>query len=66
MVSTNVAKIGTKSFSVKHVFTNADTGLVVAQAFATIVCFNNVEQKTKIIPEVLRDNLKSKMANHAY
>lgn len=61
-VSTNVAKIGTKSFSVKHVITNADTDLAVAQASATIVCFNYVEQKTESIPAPLKDKLESKRA----
>lgn len=64
-VSTNVSRVGNKSFSVKHVITNADTGLAVAEASATMVCFNYADQKTESIPATLRDNIESKMANHA-
>ncbi|SDQ91276.1 acyl-CoA thioesterase [Virgibacillus salinus] len=60
-VSTNVSKIGVKSFSVNHVITEADTGKEIAKGSAALVCFNYFEQRTKSIPASLRDNLESKI-----
>lgn len=63
-VSTSVARIGTKSFDVKHVVTNADSKVIVAEGYATIVCFNYEEQKTEPIPASLKENLENKIAKH--
>lgn len=60
-VSTNIEKVGTKSFSVNHAITNVDADLAVAQATATIVCFNFVEQKTESIPVPLRNELENRI-----
>ncbi|MGY0694463.1 acyl-CoA thioesterase [Virgibacillus sp. FSP13] len=64
-IATYVAEIGTKSFRLDQVITNADSDAVVAEASATLVCFNYVEQKTEPIPLSLRENLETNMANHA-
>lgn len=63
-ISTSISKIGGKSFSVEHEITEVDSDLIVARAFATMVCFNYDDQKTELIPASLRENLESKMTKH--
>ncbi|MEN1967501.1 thioesterase family protein [Lentibacillus sp. N15] len=63
-VSSSIDKIGTKSFRIHHVITNADTQQVIAKGSATTVCFNYVEQKTVVIPDVLRKSLESYTVDH--
>ena len=58
-VTTSVSKVGTKSFTVNHLVTAAETGAEIAKGSAVIVCFNYVEQKTEPIPAALRENLES-------
>ncbi|UOQ94621.1 acyl-CoA thioesterase [Halobacillus shinanisalinarum] len=63
-VSTWVSKIGTKSFRFKHTIKAADTGVLIAEAEAAIVCFNYEEQKSEPIPLSIRQVLEEQlMAN---
>lgn len=58
-ILTNVSRVGTKSFSVDHLITDADTEETIAKGSAVIVCFNYEKQKTKDIPDTLRGTLES-------
>ncbi|KAB2338584.1 acyl-CoA thioesterase [Cytobacillus depressus] len=59
IVSTNVIKIGTKSFTVRHTITAADSGITIAKADATNVCYNYTEHRTIPIPKALRLRLEN-------
>lgn len=57
-ISTYVSNVGTKSFSLNHIITDVETEKVIAKGSAVTVCFNYEEQKTEIIPDVLRETLE--------
>lgn len=57
-VFTNVSRIGTKSFTLHHLITEADSGIEIAKGTAVTVCFNYENQKTESIPDSLRENLE--------
>lgn len=58
IVSTKVAKIGIKSFTMEHEIKCAKTGSLIAVGNAVIVCFDFVEQQTREIPPELRRDLE--------
>lgn len=60
-VSTYVSKVGTKSYQVQHIITDAKTEKMIAKGVAVIVCFNYEKQTTVVIPGWLRDMLESKL-----
>src|SRR5690625_7657559 len=45
-VSTYVSNVGTKSFSLNHIITDAETDKVIAKGCAVTVCFNYEDKKT--------------------
>ncbi|MBB6452451.1 acyl-CoA thioester hydrolase [Salirhabdus euzebyi] len=57
-VASHVSKIGTKSFTISQILSNANTGKIIATASAVMVCYSHVEEKTVIIPPDLRMNLE--------
>lgn len=58
-IKTYVTKIGTKSFEINHDIGCSQTGQLIAKGNAVIVFFDFKEQKSKHIPELLREGLKS-------
>lgn len=58
LVRTHVKKVGNKSFTVNHILSNPETGMIIAESDAVIVCFNYTNQETMPIPNHLRDNLE--------
>ncbi|MFS0752751.1 acyl-CoA thioesterase [Oceanobacillus sp. 1P07AA] len=61
-ISTNISKIGTKSFHMQHILVN-NQDEKIAQASAVIVCFNYEEQQSVAIPAQLRENLEAWLAS---
>ncbi|CAH0345854.1 hypothetical protein BCI9360_02156 [Bacillus sp. CECT 9360] len=58
-VSTYVTKIGTKSFEIYHEIICSQTGQLIAKGNAIIVFFDFKDQRSKPIPDLLREGLKS-------
>lgn len=58
-VKTYVTKIGNKSFEVNHDIVCSQTGQMIAKGNAVIVFFDFKEQKSRPIPDLLREGLKS-------
>jgi acyl-CoA thioester hydrolase len=58
-VRTFVTKIGSKSFEINHDIICSQTGQLIAKGNAIIVFFDFKEQKSKPIPHLLREELKS-------
>ncbi|WP_408010406.1 acyl-CoA thioesterase [Pseudalkalibacillus sp. A8] len=58
VVMTRISKIGTKSFSFNQIIRAAETGAMIAEAEATIVCFDYEAQKTVPITPALRNVLE--------
>ncbi|RUQ30616.1 acyl-CoA thioesterase [Peribacillus cavernae] len=63
MIKTFVTKIGTKSFEINHDIVCSQTGQLIAKGNAIIVFFDFVEQKSKPIPDLLYEGLKSYMVH---
>ena len=57
-VTTSVSKIGTKSYTLVHEIKDADTGALIANGSAVIVCYNFQEQHSIEIPTNLRKTLE--------
>lgn len=57
-VTTGVSKIGTKSYTLVHEIKDADTGALIANGSAVIVCYNFQEQHSIEIPTNLRTTLE--------
>lgn len=55
---TSVSKIGTKSYTMAHELSDAETGMPIARGSAVVVCFDYTEQQTKEIPNQLRRQLE--------
>ncbi|WP_174730993.1 thioesterase family protein [Mesobacillus harenae] len=60
-IKTEVSRIGTKSFELTHDIVCTQTGELIAKANAVIVYFDFVEQKSEVIPEMLRSGLESNL-----
>jgi len=58
-VLTHVSNVGTKSFSLNHEIADVETEKIIAKGSAVTVCFNYEEQKTEVIPDILRETLES-------
>ncbi len=58
-IRTFVSKIGTKSFQLEHELICANTGKLIAKGNATIVYFDFEAQKSKPLPALLREQLKT-------
>ncbi|RFU63532.1 acyl-CoA thioesterase [Peribacillus glennii] len=54
-----VSRIGTKSFEINHDVVCSQTGELIAKGNAVMVFFDFAEQKSKEIPELLREGLKN-------
>ncbi|RFU69955.1 thioesterase family protein [Bacillus sp. V59.32b] len=63
-VSTYVTKIGTKSFEINHEMICSQTGQLIAKGNAIIVFFDFTDQKSKPIPDLLREGLKSYLVHN--
>lgn len=57
-VTTSVSNIGTKSYTLVHEINDANTGALVANGSAVIVCYNFQEQHSIEIPTDLRTTLE--------
>lgn len=57
-VTTSVSRIGTKSYTLVHEIKDANTGALVANGSAVIVCYNFQEQHSIEIPTDLRTTLE--------
>ena len=57
-VSTGVSNIGTKSYTLVHEIKDANTGALIANGSAVIVCYNFQEQHSVEIPMDLRTALE--------
>lgn len=57
-IKTYVTKIGTKSFEINHEIICSKTGQLIAKGNAIIVFFDFKEQKSQVIPDLLREGLK--------
>lgn len=53
-LTTNVTKIGTKSYNLEHEIKLAETGEVIAKGSAVVVCFNFQTQESIPIPTEMR------------
>ncbi|MDZ5472642.1 thioesterase family protein [Bacillus sp. 31A1R] len=58
-VTTSVSKIGTKSFHLEHEILCSQTKEIIAKGNAIIVYFDFNEQQSAVIPDLLREGLKS-------
>lgn len=58
-ISTYLSRIGSKSFQLEHDIRSEDTNQLIAKANAIIVYFDFVEQRSDIIPDLLRARLES-------
>ncbi|MFC7062147.1 acyl-CoA thioesterase [Halobacillus seohaensis] len=61
IISTWVSKIGTKSFRFNHDIKAQESGVLIAEAEAAIVCFNYEEQKSEPIPSAVRQILENQL-----
>ena len=57
-VTTSVSNIGTKSYTLVHEIKDANTGALIANGSAVIVCYNFQEQHSIEIPTDLRTTLE--------
>lgn len=57
-VTTGVSNIGTKSYTLVHEIKDANTGALIANGSAVIVCYNFREQHSIEIPTDLRTTLE--------
>ena len=57
-VTTSVSNIGTKSYTLVHEIKDANTGALIANGSAVIVCYNFQEQHSIEIPTDLRKTLE--------
>lgn len=62
-VSTKVARIGTKSYTMAHEIKDAKTRKLIATGRAVIVCYDFQVQQTKPIPTDLRTKLTDHMGS---
>jgi acyl-CoA thioester hydrolase len=56
-ITTYLSKIGSKSFQLEHDILCANTHQLIAKGNAVIVYFDFLEQQSKIIPELLKEQL---------
>lgn len=61
-VTTNVSRIGNKSFQLDHDILDDQTGSLIAQANAIIVYFDFEKQQSEVIPELLKVELERHLA----
>ncbi|MDF0725422.1 acyl-CoA thioesterase [Cytobacillus sp. S13-E01] len=61
-VTTNVSRIGNKSFQLDHDILDDHTGSLIAQANAIIVYFDFEKQQSEVIPELLKVELERHLA----
>ena len=61
-VTTNVSRIGNKSFQLDHDILDDQTGSLIAQANAIIVYFDFEKQQSEVIPELLKVELERHVA----
>ena len=57
-VTTGVSNIGTKSYTLVHEIKDANTGMLIANGTAVIVCYDFQEQHSVAIPMDLRTSLE--------
>lgn len=57
IVGTKVSRVGNTSFTLEQPLHDANTGKMVARGESVIVYFDFVEQKSKPIPQALREKL---------
>ena len=60
-VTTNVSRIGTKSYTMAHEITNKETGDLIATGGAVIVCYNFETEQSEEIPNNLRAILEEQL-----
>ncbi|PLT34562.1 thioesterase family protein [Bacillus sp. V5-8f] len=56
-IRTTVTRVGTKSFEINHDVVCSQTGELIAKGNAVMVFFDFKEQKSKAIPDLLREGL---------
>lgn len=61
-VSTRVKKIGTKSFRLIQLLTDAEKGKIIAKAETVTVCFDIENQVSVPVPDFLRQGLEEYLA----
>lgn len=57
-VSTNVSRLGNKSFIISQTLTEIESGNVVAEAGVVLVCFDKSKQTSIHIPDELKNSLE--------
>lgn len=58
-VKTYVSRIGSKSFQLEHDIVCSQTQQLIAKGNAIIVHYNFTNQKSEVLPELLKEGLKS-------
>ncbi|TMU87380.1 acyl-CoA thioesterase [Bacillus sp. BHET2] len=58
-ISTYISRIGSKSFQLEHDILCADTHQLIAKGNAVIVYFNFNEQRSEVIPDLLKNQLNT-------
>lgn len=62
-VRTAISAIGNKSFTMVHEIRHSETGALIAQGRAVIVCFNYEKQESISIPAEIRSQLEKYLEN---
>lgn len=63
-IRTYLTKVGTKSCEMSHEIVCSQTGEMIAKGTAVLVCFNFSEQKSEVIPDVIRETMMSHLVHN--
>ncbi|MGE7876832.1 acyl-CoA thioesterase [Peribacillus muralis] len=60
-IRTSLTKVGTKSCDISHEILCSQTGEIIAEGHAVLVCYNFATQKSEPIPEKMKEKLISEI-----